>query len=324
MHKESILMINRTALFVGVSLAVAGTVMLVGLADTTAGDAISQVLRLWPLAIIALGVGLLVRRTRFAVIGTVLAASTAGLLLGGVVVAAPNVDAMCGDGGASSAAPRSGILVGRASATLELDCGDLTVAMADGTAWALQTRSGTAAPIVEATNDALVVRSVREDWYRSFHQEGDDWQVSLPRDIVLDLATELNAGRGSLDLSGAAIGALELDVNAGEARLDLTTATVESIDVEVNAGAATVLLPARADLVGELEVAAGAIEICVPPGLGVRVQGDAEFGDTTFNGLVRVGDAWETPGRSTATHHADLSVSAQAGSVVVNPAGGCK
>jgi len=71
-------------------------------------------------------------------------------------------------------------------------------------------------------------------------------------------------------------------------------------------------------------VAAGAIEICVPPDLGVRIQGDAEFGDTTFNGLVRVDDAWETPGRSTAANQADLSVSAQAGSVVVNPAGGCK
>ena len=317
-------MINRTALFVGVSLAVAGTVMLVGLADTTAGDAISQVLRLWPLAIIALGVGLLVRRTRFALVGTILAASTAGLLLGGVVVAAPNVDAMCGDADASTAAPQTGTLVGRASATLELDCGDLTVAMIDGTGWTLQTDSSAIAPIVEASSDALVVRSVDEVWYRSLHQDGDDWQVGLPRAVVLDLATELNAGRGILDLSGATIGALELDVNAGDARLDLTTASVETIDVEVNAGAATVLLPAGADLAGELDVAAGAIEICVPPGLGVRVQGDAEFGDTTFNGLVRVGDAWETPGRSTATHQADLSVSAQAGSVVVNPAGGCK
>ena len=317
-------MINRTALFVGVSLAVAGTVMLVGLADTTAGDAISQVLRLWPLAIIALGVGLLVRRTRFALLGTVLAASTAGLLLGGVVVAAPNVDAMCGDGDASAAAPQSGTFVGRATATLQLDCGDLTVAMVDGSGWVLQTQAGAVAPIVEASSDGLDVRSADQPWYRGFDKAGNDWQVSLPRAVVLDLATELNAGRGDLDLSGAAIGALEVDVNAGEARIDLTSATVETIDVEVNAGAATVLLPAGADLVGELDVAAGAIEICVPPGLGVRIQGDAEFGDTTFNGLVRVGDAWETPDHSTATHRADLSVSAQAGSVVVNPAGGCK
>ena len=304
-------MIDRTALFVGVSLAVAGTVMLAGLADTTAGDAISQVLRLWPLAIIALGVALLARRTRFALLGTILAASTAGLLVGGVVVAAPNMHAVCGDADASTAAPQTGHLVGRASADLELDCGDLTVAMTDGTAWTLQTGSDDA-PIVEASSDTLVIRSVDEQWYRGFAEAGDDWQVSLPRGVIMDLATELNAGRGSLDLGGATIGALELEVNAGEARLDLTSATVETIDVEVNAGAATVLLPAGADLAGELDVAAGAIEICVPPGLGVRVLGDAEFGDTTFNGLVRVGDAWETPGRQTATHQADLSVSAQA------------
>jgi hypothetical protein len=317
-------MINRTALFVGVSLAVAGTVMLVGLTDTAAGDAITQVLRLWPLAFIAVGVGLLVRRSRFALLGTILAASTAGLLVGGVVVAAPNVDAMCGDGDGSAAAPHTGTLVGRASATLQLDCGDLTVGMVDGAGWTLQTQTGEVSPIVEAGRDSLVIRSAHRQWFRGFGRDGDAWHVSLPRDVVLDLATELNAGRGQLDLSGASIGALEVDVNAGEARLDLTTATVETIDVEVNAGAATVLLPAGADVVGDLDVAAGAIEICVPPDLGVRIQGDAEFGDTTFNGLVRVDDAWETPGRSTAANQADLSVSAQAGSVVVNPAGGCK
>lgn len=84
-------MIHRTALFVGVSLAAAGTVMLVGLSDTLAGDAISQALRLWPLAIIALGIGLLLRRTRLAVVGTLVAATLAGLVVGGAVVAAPNV-----------------------------------------------------------------------------------------------------------------------------------------------------------------------------------------------------------------------------------------
>ena len=71
-------------------------------------------------------------------------------------------------------------------------------------------------------------------------------------------------------------------------------------------------------------MAVGSIEICAPAGLGMRIRGDTEFGSTQFNGLLRVGDAWETPNFATATYLADLNVSAQAGSVVLNPAGGCK
>ncbi len=134
------------------------------------------------------------------------------------------------------------------------------------------------------------------------------------------------------------IGELQVQVNGGDARLDLSETTVTSIDLAVRAGSATVLLPSGSDLVGDLEASAGTIEICAPPGLGVRVRDadadgdvppdDGSIGDriftriandiladveadmaaSEFNGLVRVGDAWETPDYSTATHQAELSV----------------
>lgn len=318
-------MIHRTALFVGVSLAAAGIAMLIGLGDTTASEAIIGSVRLWPLAIVALGVGLLVRRTRFAVVGALVAATLAGLVIGGAVVAAPNLDTFCTDRDVAGAPIRTGTLVGPATVDLSLACGDVDISTIDGVAWELRTLDlGSRSAIVTEAGDVLRIRSTVEDWHAGLGPHGDAWQLALPRDVLLDLVAKVNAGRGQFDLVGATLGSIAVQVNAGDARLDLGGATVTEIDVEVNVGSATVLLPSGSALTGRLEVAAGAIEICAPPDLGLRVRGDADFGDTTFNGLLRVGDAWETPNLSTATHVTELDVSAQAGSVVVNPAGGCK
>jgi len=318
-------MIHRTALFLGVSLAAAGIVMLVGTSDTVAGEAITEALRLWPLAIVALGVALLLRRTQLAIVGTLVAATFAGVVVGGAVVAAPDLGSLCTDGDGAAAPARQGSFVGPATIELSSACGDVHVTTIDGSAWELDALDlGDRSAIVAATVDGLAVRSETERWHGGFDRTGDDWQLALPTGVVLDLDAEINAGRGRFDLDGAALDAIALDVNAGDARLDLTGSTASTLDVEVNAGSATVLLPSSSDLTGELDVAAGSIEICAPAGLGLRIRGDADFGSTQFNGLLRVADAWETPDLSTATHVAELSVSAQAGSVVVNPAGGCK
>ncbi len=77
-------------------------------------------------------------------------------------------------------------------------------------------------------------------------------------------------------------------------------------------------------LTGDLEVAAGSLELCRPESLGLRINGDVVLGSATFNGLVRVGDAWQTPDYPTAAARADLVVTASAGSVTVDPQGGCK
>jgi hypothetical protein len=320
-------MIHRTALFVGVVLAAAGVVMLVGTSDTFSGEAISWALRLWPLAIIALGVGLLLRRTRLAIAGTLVAATLLGVVIGGAVVAAPDVThRLCLDRDGAALPTRQGTFTSQATIDLSSACGDVSVTTVEGSAWTFDALDlGPRSASVTSGSDSLTIRADRDGWRGGgFDPDGDDWRLALPRAVVMDLTAELNAGRGTFDLAGAQLADVALEVNAGEARLDLTDATTGTLDVEVNAGAATVLLSATSDLTGELDVAAGAIEICAPADLGLRIRGSAEFGRTDFNGLMRVGDAWETPDLATATHVAELSVSAQAGSVVVNPAGGCK
>jgi len=316
--------IHRTALFVGAFLAAAGTVMLVGLGDAAASGAVGQAVRLWPIALIALGVALLLRRSQAALVGILAAATLSGIVAGGAAVAAPRIGSFCSADEPGAIETRRGTFDGRSTVDLAIDCGDMVVTTIDGVDWRLDTRTLRAGgPTVIEEPNRLVVRSAGE-WHGGPLVDPDDWQLALPTGVLVDLAADINAGNGRLHLAGARLGTLTVDVSAGEADLDLGSAVVERIDLAVRAGSATVLLPERGTLTGHLEVSAGSLTICIPDGLGVRIHGDVEFGDATFNGLIRAGEAWESPTFSTARHQAELTVSARAGSVVVDPAGGCQ
>ncbi|HEX6868949.1 MAG TPA: hypothetical protein VF119_09095 [Candidatus Limnocylindrales bacterium] len=318
-------MINRTALFLGAFVATAGIVMLIGSGSATVEGLLTDALRLWPLAIIAIGVGLLLRRTRFALVGTLVAAIIPGLLLGGVVVAAPDMTSFCDEPASGPIVEHDGTFVGGATVDLALACGDLKVSTIPGADWHVTSVDiGDDAARVTAEGDGLTVTSFPDDRRVGWGREADDWDVALPTGVPLSIRAEANAGRADLDLAGARVGDLDVVVNAGAARLDLTSATVERLDVAVHAGGASIRLPSSGVLTGDLEVAAGSLELCRPESLGLRINGDVVLGSATFNGLVRVGDAWQTPDYPTAAARADLVVTASAGSVTVDPQGGCK
>jgi hypothetical protein len=136
------MMVNRRFLNWGVFLVAVGAVMLVAQTDAVNSDVVAQALRLWPVVVIALGIGLLLRRTRFGLAGGMLAAAR---LLGGLVVAAPQMVPECGDVQPASFAAREGTFEGAAAADLTLACGDLSVTTAPGSGWQLQTGNTTGA-----------------------------------------------------------------------------------------------------------------------------------------------------------------------------------
>jgi hypothetical protein len=102
-------------------------------------------------------------------------------------------------------------------------------------------------------------------------------------------------------------------------------ATASTLDGTVNAGSAVVWLP-DVPLQGDLTVNAGSLSICAPADVGLRlVTGDNPISSNNFDdeGLVRSGDAWETPGFATAPIRTVLDVQANAGSVSLNPRQTC-
>jgi hypothetical protein len=320
--------IRRGALYTGVFLLAVGAVTLgvaAGAVDSAAVADAAGVL--WPLAVIAIGAGLVLRRSPAALAGGLVAAVLPGLALGASVVAVPqHLTVPCTDGAAPARATetRGGSFGSAASVNLTLSCGELAVVTQPGTAWRLDARDGDSRRTdIEADAGRLAASSDRGSGRWGQHAGGVEWDVALPAATTLDLTTELNAGRGRLDLAGARLGTLDLGVNAGDMHVDLTGATLRRLALEVNAGSAGIVLPATA-FDGELAANAGSLEVCAPDDLGLRVRSTAALGSIHVNGLVRRDSAWETPGYDTAPFKADLAIEASVGSITINPMGGCK
>lgn len=315
----------RTTLFAGVTLAVTGGVLLLAGNDPATRDLIADAVRLWPVALIALGVVLLARRTRFALPATLAAAITAGLLVGGVVVATPDLKAPCPQDGAAATETRQGAFEDGASVDLHFSCGDLEISTVSGTGWQLASLPlGEDRAVVAQDGDRLSIRTAHRRWAFGRRSSGDAWRLALPTGVPLDLDAEINAAEADLDLAGLRLGRLDLRVNAADLSLDLERTAITALDLELNAGHAAVTLPAGSDLTGAIRTSAGKVEVCVPAGLGVTVTSDVALGDADYQGLIRVGETWQTPNLASATHVADLSIDAAAASVVIDPEGGCK
>jgi hypothetical protein len=317
--------VRHRFLYLGVFLVAVGGVALAALGNAVGDDTIAQALRFWPLALVALGIGLVLRHTRLALAGGLVAAAMPGLLVGGMLVHAPRLAPDCGAGEPGSFATRQGTFDGPATVDLRLACGNLSVTTAPGSGWQLESGDPARTSVsVDGSANRLSVSSSGQ--WRTFDpaRAGETWTLSLPTGTPLDLTAEVDAGRGRFDLADAQLGNVQLAVNAGDARMDLGAATVGRLSMTVDAASATLVLPAKGNVDASLAVNAGSLRICSASTVGVRIHATAALASTTFTGLVHDGDAWQSPGYATATSHADLTVSATLGSVDLNPAGGCE
>ena len=85
------MIVRRGFLYTGVFLIAAGGIVLLAQVGAIDTEAVIRALSLWPLAVIAIGVGLILRRTRARVPGGVVAAAAPGLMLGMMIVAVPDM-----------------------------------------------------------------------------------------------------------------------------------------------------------------------------------------------------------------------------------------
>ena len=83
--------LNTTLLYTGVFLAAIGVALLAADLTPVATDVLIGALRLWPLALVAIGVGIALRRTRLSLASGMLAAAVPGLVLGAAMAATPRV-----------------------------------------------------------------------------------------------------------------------------------------------------------------------------------------------------------------------------------------
>jgi hypothetical protein len=325
--------VDRRLLDWGVFLIVLGAVPLAVQAGVLDRTVLADVGRLWPLVIVGIGVGLILRATPAAVFGGLIVAVVLGLI-GGSVLAGSGLDfGALGCGGRTTGpafAAREGSFEGpTARVTIEASCVDLTVAKSSGSGW---TVGGTAAtdraPEVTADTGRLTIRSGRRTFdFLTFADRGHDaWQVGLPGGPTIGLDATVNAGSARLDLGGLTVATATIQGNAGSVAVLLAGSTVQTVDLTINAGSATVDLP-NASLTGSLTVNAGSIGFCAPAGVGLRLTtsenltGSNDFAD---HGLSKAGSTWTNAAWATAAAKIDLAATANAGSLNLNPEEGCR
>jgi hypothetical protein len=325
--------VNRGLLGWGVFFLVVGAVPLAarsGLVDPSVFDRAWQ---LWPLLLIGAGLGLVLARTRAAIVGGLVVAVTAGLMVGGLLVNGAGGFAFgdgfgsCGGGTGTPFADQRGTLGMDAEVAVTLDCGGLDLRAVDGDRWSIAgtSRDGRP-PEIEAAGDSLTIVSPGRSGRVDLGAGGSDWTVELPRAARTSLDLSVNAGAANATLDGMRLDRVQASVNAGSASIDLGQAIeVSAFDGSVNAGSLAVTLPA-ASMTGTVSANAGSLAVCVPDGVDLRIRlGDNALGSNNFEeaGLVQDGAVWTTPGAGGGAPVIDLDASANLGSITLNPDDGC-
>ena len=318
--------VNRRLLYWGVVLLAIGGVLVA--AELTAVDTstLADIIRLWPIAIVAIGVSLIARRTRFALPALLAAALIPGLVVGAAFAVAPRFADYCGAGdGTASIASQHGTFDGPATVSIRGGCGVLRVSTAPGSSWSVKTATtSTRTSSIHATSTSLAVDATSRGM--AWLDPGRDvWDVTVPQAELSDVAVVVTTGDGRANLSGAQIGDLAVTANAGRLVVDASqAASLRDLEGVVNVGAMTLSLPATSDIDGSLKVGAGKLDLCTAPGLGLRVTSQDTGGNVSVGGLDQVGGVWQSPDYDTAAHKANLDIRVTFGAVDINPIGGCK
>ncbi len=182
--------VDRRLLNWGVFLILLGAVPLAVAQGWIPRDVVARAWELWPLILIGIGIGLILRRTPLHALGGIVVAGTCGLMLGALVAVGFggfNVGAI-GCGGAAADAPQvvtqqGAFAGGTPRVSLSATCASLRVATVPGAGWDVSVRgSDNARPTIDASADHLTVRSPDRTVVVPFQTQRASWQVDLGAD----------------------------------------------------------------------------------------------------------------------------------------------
>ena len=162
----------------------------------------------------------------------------------------------------------------------------------------------------------------------SFGSSDEDvWQIGLSPEVATDLRIDAGSGDLTLDLVGLHLTDLNVDIGSGSSQLFLPEG---EMDVRFDAGSGSTEMTVAGD--GRYNInhegGSGELTVYVAAGTAVRVDFEAGSGrlhvDESFS-QVRGEDndgVWETAGVETADSVLDLKVDMGSGSVWIRPLGG--
>jgi hypothetical protein len=342
--------IDRSLLNWGVFLIALGGIPLAVDRGWLASGIARDLGQLWPLILVGIGLGLILRWTPFAWFGGALVAATFGIIFGAAVVALPDEDitnlqgiipaiasGACASGDAGSARSSE---AGPADPDVfelqtTLSCGDLSVARAADASWRLDAEHAQGdTPTIDrsdldgATTTLALSQPDDDDFAFRGRQARSDWRVEIPLAAAITAGATLNAARARIELGGGPVARVDGTFNASDVVLNLATATTPAsadIGLTLNASDVRLLLPdggirARATL------NASSLTVCVPASVPLRVESTSNLSsdDLGSSGLLEGGPTvWTTPGFEASTEHVDLSITSTVSSFSLLRPEGC-
>jgi LiaI-LiaF-like transmembrane region len=320
---------DRRLVYLGLFLLVFGGVLLGARQGWIPENVIASIWQLWPVLLIAIGLSIILSGRTGSWLGSVVASVLLGAMAASAIQTGIVPFVGCGgdDGGGSPFQAQSGELASSAEVDITFSCGELEVSTESGAGWTLSGASDDGrSPTVHTSDSGVEIESSDRGVFPFGGGGRQTWTMTVPTGPTLDIGVTLNAGSGQFDLSGASLARVGLTVNAGSLSLDLREVeVVEGLNGTVNAGSNVTWLP-RLPLSGNLTVNAGSLVICAPEDLGLRLTtGDNPISSNDFDraGLVEVDGGWETPDYDSAQVQTELDVTANAGSVSLNPSQPC-
>jgi hypothetical protein len=266
--------------------------------------AIWSLLSLWPIALIAVGVDIITSgryRVPVIVVALIVAAVWGSTGLRGVGFGGVGV------GGAGGRVDVAHALDGARSAevVLRLGVGEVTVdaaaargALLSGTIVAGRNETIAQRPSRSGTTARIEITSQQTGPTTMMGGDTRRWNLSLTREVPVDLRVDSGVGRTTLDLRDATLSRLRYAGGVGET---------------------VVTLPGSGGYRGEFELGVGATTVRLPQSVEARITVRTGLGRANVAGFDRDGDVYTTPGYASAAANArvDLSVQGGVGAVTI-------
>ncbi len=302
---------NRGGIVGPILLIAAGVFFLLsnmGLISWSFWDAIW---RLWPIALIAVGLDLLIGR-RSLLASLIVAIVTIGMLVAGFFwldsgpAAGGEITDTIGESlsGAESAEVTLDFGVGRATLGA-LPAG--SDSLVEGSIERPDDRGARVEQSYEVDGGVAIYELRTEGSFQiiPFFGPPDDnwfWDLQLNPDVPMDLT--VNTG-------------------VGETTLDLRALTLSDLHVDTGVGETTVILPGGGQLEASVNGGVGELIIEIPDGIPARIDVDTGLGATDVSGdFEQDGDVFTSPGYEDAPDRITLEIDAGVGQVTVRPYGG--
>jgi len=249
-----------------------------------------DLLRLWPLLLIAAGLDLLIgRRSAW---GSVVVLVVLLLLLGGGLWLLPSAERMSRPPEEDIALPlqgatRGSVEIGFGVGELRVDSSAAPDRIVEGT---VALHRGERLESSVGVQDGTLTASVRSQgqWVTPLFAWGGqpEWKLGLSREIPLRVV---------------------VDGGVGDVSVDLRRTMLSELGLEMGVGRMTVTLPSDGGFEGRLDNGVGLLLVRVPSGLGVRIRPNTGLGTVSMPpGYERDGDAYLSPGYRGAADQVEL------------------